>query len=522
MSFLPFILPVLLSFLTNFSGIALMGCSAWLITRAAEHPELSVLAVAVVGVRFFGLSKAVFRYAERMSSHATTFERLTHIRASITKKMIHAQNAPITNMPSAEILGRFLRDVEILGDGFIRGSYPLVNSLLACCVLWTCLLLWDLKIGAVAVIFHALLGIFLPALLALVRIQKTKLFQKSQSRMRAHFGNTVLLRDDYRASGTLQQALISLESMAREQTANKDFSSRLQALQNLLMQSGQLASTVFTLILLAPSVSQNTMGPAEAAAFLFVVFASFELSSPTAQAFEVFYEAHVARGRIAKLLTMDSPSVTAVPRVNSLQEDAIVASHISHKYPNAVEHALENLNARIPSKTTTLLTGPSGSGKSTFINLIIGTLETQSGTITLSTPRMAAARHRDHVFAASLRFHLLLAKPTATEKELLGALNAAHLSEWVNSLPQKLDTILGDGGSTLSGGERQRLLLARAILTAPSILCIDECTGHLPATLESSILESLSHPQEKTQTLLVATHRVPSTQNVLYTSRIFF
>ncbi|OYQ37178.1 hypothetical protein CHU95_02185 [Niveispirillum lacus] len=192
-----------------------------------------------------------------------------------------------------------------------------------------------------------------------------------------------------------------------------------------------------------------------------------------------------------------------------------------HGRDGTARAALVAVDAVIPALATTAVIGPSGAGKSTLADIVMGLVPPDTGmvmvdTIPLTDGAMVAWRRRvgyvpqdPFLFHTGIRENLLMAAPTATEAELWDALEAAAVAGRVRSLPDGLDTVVGDRGARLSGGERQRIALARALLGRPDLLVLDEATSALDAETERAVAEALDRLKGRT-TLLVVAHR-PST-----------
>ena len=164
------------------------------------------------------------------------------------------------------------------------------------------------------------------------------------------------------------------------------------------------------------------------------------------------------------------------------------------------------------------LVGPSGSGKTTIVNLLLRFLDPVEGRVTLDgrdlreylqedvRRAIAVAGQDSHLFATTIRENVRLAKPDATDADLHDALRRARIWDWVATLPDGLDTFVGEEGAWLSGGQRQRIGLARALLADAPVLVLDEPTAHLdPATaraLVDDVIDALGG-----KTLLLITHR---------------
>ena len=173
-------------------------------------------------------------------------------------------------------------------------------------------------------------------------------------------------------------------------------------------------------------------------------------------------------------------------------------------------------NLTIDARTTTLLTGPSGAGKSTLADLIMGLLTPDSGAIFIDGSGLTDAMRRrwrasvayvqqdSSLFPGSIRDNLMLGKPDAKDADMIAALKLAA-ADFVLSLPEGLETQVGDSGHRLSGGERQRLALARALLAKPALLILDEATSALDADNDALIHQALADLRGRV-TLLVISH----------------
>ena len=164
------------------------------------------------------------------------------------------------------------------------------------------------------------------------------------------------------------------------------------------------------------------------------------------------------------------------------------------------------------------LVGSSGAGKTTVTNLLLRFLDPRAGRVTIDGIDVRGLRQEDvrstfalagqeaHVFDSTIRENLRLARPAATEDELLDALRRARLDDWVQSLPGGLDTLVGEEGSRLSGGQRQRLVVARALLTDAPVLMLDEPTAHLDETTAERLVADVLEAADDRSVLLI-THR---------------
>ncbi|MEI5893018.1 ABC transporter ATP-binding protein [Bacillus cereus] len=187
-------------------------------------------------------------------------------------------------------------------------------------------------------------------------------------------------------------------------------------------------------------------------------------------------------------------------------------------------YALQNINLKIPTNCMTAIVGRSGAGKSTLIDILMGLIQPEKGKVlidgaTITSDNLLALRKSisyvqqdPFLFNASIRENLLMIEPNASEEQIWDALDFAAAAEFVRTLPNGLDTFIGDRGVRLSGGERQRLVLARAILRKPSILVLDEATSALD-TENEALIQSALEKLKGQMTIIVIAHRLSTIRN---------
>ncbi len=191
---------------------------------------------------------------------------------------------------------------------------------------------------------------------------------------------------------------------------------------------------------------------------------------------------------------------------------------VTARYAPGEQPALSGFDLRLDPGRSIALVGPSGAGKTTVTNLLLRFLDPEEGRVTIDGRDARDYRQEDvrrtfaiagqnaHVFGSTIRANLSLARPTATDADLEEALRRARLGDWVASLPDGLETLVGEEGTQLSGGQRQRLTLARALLADAPILILDEPTAHLdPDVAEELVRDILEAGGDRS--ILLITHR---------------
>lgn len=212
----------------------------------------------------------------------------------------------------------------------------------------------------------------------------------------------------------------------------------------------------------------------------------------------------------------------------------VYVTNTSLTYPNKTAPAIFDITLTIPAGASVAFVGPSGAGKTTIIDVLLGVLNPDTGSVLISglPPLLAVAKWpgavsyvpQDVVIATgTIRENVALGYPpeAATDELIMSALKVAHLDKFVADLPNGVDTQVGERGAKISGGQRQRLGIARAMFTRPHLLVLDEATSSLDAETEASISEAIHELRGSTTVVMIA-HRLSTVRNadiVVYLSQ---
>jgi ATP-binding cassette, subfamily C, bacterial CydD len=221
-----------------------------------------------------------------------------------------------------------------------------------------------------------------------------------------------------------------------------------------------------------------------------------------------------AAKRIYEILDTPIPDIrysNIDTRISNIESPNIELSNISYTYPNETSPALQNISLKIDIGQHIALVGKTGAGKSTLVQLLLGFIQPTQGNLQPSTfdlqPNIAWVPQRPYLFHTTIAENILLGKADATDEEVINAAKAARLHDFIESLPEKYETIVGESGARLSSGQAQRLALARAFLKDAPILILDEPTSALDPETES-LLEESTRELMQGRTVITIAHRL--------------
>lgn len=499
------------------AGLGLIGSAAWLITRAAERPELAALSVAIVGVRAFATGKGVLRYGERLAGHDVALRAQATARERLYRALIPA--GPPAHR-SADLLSRMVDDTEAAQDLLVRCLLPAVAAL-ATGLAAVVLALFALPVAAPALLAGLVTaGVLIPAVTAAAARRRSARIAPARAELAARVADLVHGAADLAAYGAGDRAL----------AACAEADARLAALERRQALAGATAAGLGTLVQGATvaavvlTATASGAGPVITAVLTLTTLVSFEPVLPMAAAGERLTGVLAALRRLREVRAAP-PAVTEPARPVPVPEgpptveiDNLVVRHGPDRPP-----ALDGVSLTLTPGRRVALVGPSGAGKSTLLSALMRLVEPESGTIRLNGVEIGALSSDDvrramtgltqdpYVFQASLRDNLRLAGPEAGEHELAEAVRRARLERWVERTGW--DTVLGEDGRTVSGGQLQRLALARALLNDPPVLLLDEPAESLDEETADALTADLLDATRDHTTLLV-THRLRGLERV--------
>lgn len=512
-------LAALLGFATIGSRIGLMATSAFIIAKAALHPSIAELQVAIVGVRFFGIARGVFRYLERYVSHQVTFRLLARLRVWFYQALEPLAPARLMQYRSGDLLSRVVADVETLEHFYVRVIAPPVVALLVGGLMWVLMRSYDLEVAVAVLVFLGLAGLGVPLLTQ--RLSRGV----GQRMVRVRSELNVALVDGVQG----MPELLAFGQEQRHQERVARLSQELVGLQGRMAWigglHGSLAGLLTNLAVLAvlviaiPLVGEARLDGVYLGLLVLAVMSSFEAVLPLPLALQYLGNSLEAGHRLFEIVDTQ-PVVSAPSSPSPTPEDySLLVQNVSLRYGPHEPLALDRVSFTLPQGRRLAVVGPSGAGKTTLVNLLLRFWEYETGRILLGGHELRRYRPEDlqhmigvvsqhtHLFNASVRENLLLARPDASQADLVQAAQRAQVHKFIQSLPQGYNTRIGEQGLRLSGGERQRLAIARALLKDPPLLILDEATANLDPLTERAVMQAI-HTLMEGRTTLIITHRL--------------
>ncbi|MFE6197243.1 thiol reductant ABC exporter subunit CydD [Streptomyces sp. NPDC057838] len=519
-------LALLLGSLALGSAVGLMATSGWLISRASQQPPVLYLMVAVTATRAFGIGRAVFRYAERLVSHDAVLRMLADTRVAVFRRLERLAPAGLRLTRRGDLLTRLVADVDAMQDYWLRWRLPAGAAVVvsAASVGFTAWLLPEA--GALLAAGLLAAGVGVPLLTGAVARRAEHRLAPARGVLATRVADLLTGTAELTVAGALPArtaqareadgALTRIASRAATATALGDGLTAL--VSGLTVTAAALAG--------AQAVAGGRLDGVAMAVVVLTPLAAFEavLGLPLA----VQYRQRVRRSAERVFEVLDAPEPVGEPE-RPLPAPAspfpVVVEGLAARHAGQDRDALAGLDLTLDEGRRVAVVGPSGSGKTTLAQVLLRFLDARAGTYTLAgvdadalpgdevRALVGLCAQDAHLFDSSLRENLLLARKDAGEDELRAALGRARLLDWADTLPDGLDTLVGEHGARLSGGQRQRLALARALLADFPVLVLDEPAEHLDLPTADALTADLLAATEGRTTLLI-THRLAGLEAV--------
>lgn len=521
------LLAVLLGTLTVGSGVALLATSAYLISGAALHPSIAALGVAIVGVRFFSIARGVFRYLERLTSHRATFRLLADLRTWVYQAMeplvparlLEYAHGEIHELKSGDLLRRIVVDVETLQQVYLRIVAPPVVAALIGVGMWFFLGAFGGIFALTYLSLFLLSSVGVPLLSYLLGKKIGRDMVTTRAKLHTQLLESLQGMADLSAYNQEQQQVKHIQSLTVTLNALQMKMARISGIQGALSNLFMNLTAWTTLLVAIPIIHAGRMPGVLLALLVLATIASFEAVLPLPAAFQQMGSSLEAAKRLFEIVDMQ-PALPSTAAPSPTPDDyTLTMQHVHFRYQDGEPDVLSDITFTVPHGHCLAIVGPSGAGKSTLMHLLLRFWDCQRGQVMLGRhdlrcyqpddlyTTISVVEQETYLFNTTIRENLLLARPGATDEELVTAVQRAQLHEFVQSLPDGYETRIGEQGLRLSGGERQRIALARAFVKDTPLLVLDEPTVHLDAITERAILQSL-RALRRNRTIVMVTHRL--------------
>lgn len=499
----------------------LMFVSGYLISRTAQPATtLFMVMVPVALVQLFGIVKPVARYFERLISHDWVFRVTSRLRVLLFQSIESRYDDPTASRGSGEYLEMVSDDIGHLQNLYLRVAFPTIIALLLFVVASLLCGVFSFSVAAAFFIYAAITTLVIP--LVAYRLAKP-LQARSSALVSAEYAS--LLDDIMGASdwALAKRAFEAREAHERALEAAAKSAAQIRRLVRVaeLVSSLLLACGVCSIVITSAESFQTFDTANLIAAFALGVFPIAETFAMLPGAFVDVHRHTDALQRLDDVINEDSAlhEPSSAPSSSPRQQDegaAICFSDVSYTYPEATRPALSHLSLIIPAGQKVAVLGASGSGKTTLARLIRKSLTPSSGTavvggqdggMSASCALVGLIPQSPHIFDQTLRENLALAKPDATDDEMIDSLFSVGLGPKFSTLEQGLDTHVGETGVGFSGGEAHRIALARALLANCPIMLLDEPFAALDPTTEAALISTL-FDAFCDKTLVVVTHHL--------------
>ena len=526
-----FVLAVLAGTTGMASAVALSGVAAWLIARASQMPDVVALGVAPVAVRLFGVSRSVLRYCERLVSHDTALRGMGALRTRLYEALAAARTDTVAGLRRGDVLARLGSDIDAVGDLVVRAYLPATVAAVlgAATSVGVGLVYWPA--GLILATCLLLSGLGAP----LATIRSARMVEQARQRQATELSAEVLAvlegAPELMVCGRLADSMHQVASREENLVRLRDRAAVPAAIAAALDVAAMGMAVVGNLVIGVGAVAAGQLAPVWLAVIVLVPLAAFEATSALGPASVQLVRSAGAACRIVELIetaeTSASAGAAVCPDARKLPTPSahgprLRARNLSVGWPGGpvVAEGID-LDLRVGSRVA--IVGPSGIGKSTLLATLAGLLEPRGGTLTLdgvppwqvarsqAAARVCLTAEDAHVFHTNVLENLRVARGDVTPAEARQLLDQAGLGDWLEALPDGVETVVGTDAATLSGGERRRLLLARALAAPAPLMLLDEPGEHLDATTADRLVaDLLTVGTRQGRGTLLVTHRLSS------------
>lgn len=519
-----FALSVLLGVCGLGAAIALGATSAWLIAFASQHPPVLHLTVAAVSVRLFGISRALMRYLGRLASHRVALDGMDALRRNLYDALRTTGVDRLAALQRGDLLARTGADVDDVGDLVVKTLLPACVTTIVGVGTVAGIALVSPVAGLVLAICLLLSGVITPLLV----MNSVRMAEADQRRARTDIAITSLTllegASELQVSGRVEALHARLAQAERDLITATARSARMAGLAAGIDRLAMGLAVIAALLIGIPATTSGALAAVMLAVIVLTPLASFEGTAELAPAAVQLVRSAAAAVRISDLIGEETPRA-GLPLPEGTRP-LLEARDLAVGWSDDAVLANDLTLTVAPGRCIGVV-GPSGIGKTTLLLTLAGMIPPRGGRLTIDGNEVWGADRADltalvnmtaedaHVFATSVLENLRVSSPGLTPERARELLGAVGLGDWLDRLPDGLDTLIGSGATTVSGGERRRLLMARALASPAPLMLLDEAAEHLDPASADHLLDVLTRAvREEGRGLLLVTHRLSALEHL--------
>ena len=507
------------------SAVGLLALSGWFISAAA-YAGLTAISAQLfnffhpgIGIRLSAIGRTLGRYAERIVSHDATFRILQSLRSWFYIHLEPLAPSRLMNFRSGDILNRIVADIDALDNLYLRVFSPSVIALIMSVLMVGFLWLFDPVISMVTALFLLMAGFCVP--LIALRLGEGYGHQLAQhlSDLRIHIVDGLQGMPELLVFGAYHRHLDTVNQSNRALLKIQLRMSQIQGLSQALITLLSGLAVLATLYLAVTLVNRDALDGAGMALVTLAVLASFEAVLSLPAAYQYLGRTREAGRRLLEIVDSKPRVIFPDLSVTRPRHSGVRFENVCFRYNQKASWTLRDVDFQIHPGRRIAVIGETGSGKSTLIYLLVRFRDPTTGCIRLGDVdvrdlaesdlrrNISVVAQQPHMFNATLRENLLMARPGADDDELLVALNSLQLLNFVTALPDGLGSWIGESAKLLSGGQARRVAVARAILHNAPLWVLDEPTEGLDPVTEGRMMAAIKK-QTADRSLLLMTHRL--------------
>jgi ATP-binding cassette subfamily C protein CydC len=506
-------------------GIAILGVGAAGVADVVRQNETSITRIAVILV-VLALAKGLFRYLEQYTGHHVAFRLLADLRNDFYRKVEPLAPAGLMQSDhSGDLATRAMKDINRIEVFYAHTIAPVVTALvLAVATPVYVALAYDPRLAALLAGFLFVVGVVVPVLGRTASGSAASNLLSARGRLSAHVVDGIQGVREVLTFGYGDRRAEELSSLGGEVRGARLRLALPAAIRRGLNDSLVAAGMVAMVLLGASLIVAGDLSWIELVVILAISIGAFPAVLAVEEVMPDLEQAFSSARRLFDI-TERRPAVVSTETPERISDDTSVRfDGVTLAYGDSPVPALHDVSFVLPASRRLAIVGTSGAGKSTVVSLLLRFWDPDQGEIFLGgmnirrlsladlRSRIAVVSQRTHLFNDSVAENLRLAKPRATKEELFEVCRRAAIHDFVSSLPDGYDTVIGEMGEKLSGGQRQRLAIARAFLKDAPILVLDEATSELDLATEAEIQDDLERLAEG-RTVLVIAHRLGTVVN---------